>query len=102
MVSGLNAGTVTVVVPGAAWATRLRQIEPTLVAALAAEGLRVERLKIRPQRQLPATARPAAPKAPVPAQALAALDALADEVPDSPLKQALTSLLRHHRGGQGR
>ncbi len=95
-VTRLNDGTVTVEVPGAAWATRLRQIEPTLVAALAAEGLRVERLKIRPRRQLPSVARRTAPKAPVPVQALAALDALAGEVPESPLKHALANLLRHH------
>lgn len=102
VVSGLNAGTVTVVVPGAAWATRLRQIEPTLVAALAAEGLRVERLKIRPRRELPPVPRHSAPRLPPPAQALSAIDALAREVVESPLKQALAQLLRHHSGSPQR
>jgi len=95
-VAGLADGTLTVVVPGAAWATRLRQIEPTLVAALAREGLRVERLKIRPRREAAAPPRHAAPKPPVPADALAALDALSREVGPSPLQQALAGLLSRH------
>lgn len=97
-VSGLSDGTLTVVVPGAAWATRLRQSEPSLVAALAREGLRVQRLKIRPRRQAAAAPRPAAPKAPVPPDALAALDALRASVGPSPLQQALGRLIARHAG----
>src|SRR5690606_493519 len=80
---GLADGTLTVVVPGAAWATRLRQTEPSLVAALAREGMRVRRLKIRPRRQAEAAPPPPAPKKPLPADALAALAALQAEA-DAP------------------
>ncbi|MCM5570774.1 DUF721 domain-containing protein [Burkholderiaceae bacterium FT117] len=97
-VSGLAGGTLTVVVPSAAWATRLRQSEPSLLAALARQGMRVERLKIRPQRQARAAAPAAPPKAPVPAGALAALDALRAGVGPSPLQEALDRLIARHRG----
>jgi len=98
-VSGLADGTLTVVVPGAAWASRLRQIEPSLVAALAREGMRVQRLKIRPRRQAePAAPRPA-PKKPPPAEALAALAALGAAADAPALQQALARMLARHAAG---
>jgi len=95
-VSGLADGTLTVVVPGAAWATRLRQTEPSLVAALAREGMRVQRLRIRPRRQAAAAAPQAAPKQPLPAQALAALAALRAGADSPALQQALARMLDRH------
>jgi hypothetical protein len=92
-VASLTAGTLAVRVPGAAWATRLRQIEPSLVAALAQAGFGIVRLKIQPKRSLPAVARPPAPRTPVPEEALAAFDALAGHLPESRLKGALATLL---------
>jgi hypothetical protein len=99
-VSSLAAGTLAVTVPGAAWATRLRQTEPSIVAALRRAGLPVDRLKIRPRRGPAAAARRTAPKAPVPAHALDALAALQRELPASPLQQALAGLLSRHAGAR--
>ena len=98
-VSGLADGTLTVVVPGAAWASRLRQGEPSLVAALAREGVRVQRLKIRPRRQAEAVAPPPAPKKPPPPEALAALAALRAEADAPALQQALARMLARHEAG---
>lgn len=99
IVSGLADGTLTVVVPGAAWASRLRQVEPSLVAALAREGVRVQRLKIRPRRQAEAVAPPPAPKKPPPPEALAALAALRAEADAPALQQALARMLARHEAG---
>lgn len=98
-VSAISDGTLTVTVPGAAWATRLRQIEPSLVAALVEEGVPVHRLRIRPRRQAAATAPVAAPKVPPPAEALAALAALRAAASSPALEEALGRMLARHAAG---
>ncbi|HRO57831.1 MAG TPA: DciA family protein [Burkholderiaceae bacterium] len=87
------AGTLTVVVPGAAWASRLLQIEPRLLAALAQQDPRVRKLKFRPRRELAAAPPLRIPRPPVPAEALVALERLHGELAPSPLRQALGGLL---------
>jgi hypothetical protein len=92
-VASLAGGTLAVRVPGAAWATRLRQLEPSLLSALQREGVPVEQLKIRVQRGADVAPRRIEPKRPVPAQALAALEALRGGLAPSPLQQALDGLV---------
>lgn len=87
-------GTLKVVTTSAAAAAKLRQLEPSLVAQLVAQGWVVRRIRFRPQplSETPAPP-PAEPRAPIPAGALAQFDALARDTPAGPLKQALARLL---------
>ena len=96
-------GVLRVAAPSAAAAAKLRQVEPTLVSALRRRGWAIDRVRVRP-RPLEGAARPAAgiPRGPIPPQALAGFGALADEVSDGPLKEALRKLLRHAGGSRAR
>jgi hypothetical protein len=90
------AGVLRVAAPSAATAAKLRQLEPSLVAGLRRQGWSVERVRVRPQPREGAVPPPEAPpRGPMPAQALAAFDALAREAPEGALKEALQTLLRH-------
>ncbi len=98
-VMSIDGETLTVSTPNAAWAARLRQLEPTLRAALQAKRAKINRIRIVPQRASGTQAAPArVPKQPIPTEALTALAQLRDTVEGSPLKEALTNLLRHQRG----
>ncbi|MGD9943087.1 MAG: DciA family protein [Burkholderiaceae bacterium] len=100
-VVSIDGETLTVSTPSAAWAARLRQLEPTLRAALEAERAKVNRIRIVPQRTGMARAEaPKPPKRPIPSNALGELKALCETVEGSHLKEALTNLLRRHRGGR--
>lgn len=100
-VTGLADRVLTIAVPGPAWATRLRQSEPSLIAALARAGFPVDKIRIRPVRR-PGPALPVRPpKAPLPALALAALAELQADAASSPLREALGALLARHGGAPG-
>lgn len=97
-VMSIDDETLTVSTPNAAWAARLRQLEPTLRAALQAKRAKINRIRIVPQRAGGTSTAPArVPKQPIPAEALGALAQLRDTVEGAPLKEALTNLLRHQR-----
>ena len=91
-----TAGVLRVAAPSAAAAAKLRQLEPSLVAALRRQGWTVERLRVRPQpREGSPPPPPLPPRDPMPAQALAAFGAIAREAPEGALRDALRALLRH-------
>ena len=93
-VASLSAGTLNLTVPGAAWASRLRQSEPSILCALAADGFRVEHLKIRPARQFPPPGTRATVRAPIPAAALSRMAQIESALQPGDLRQALSRLLR--------
>ena len=95
-VTGLADRVLTIAVPGPAWATRLRQSEPSLIAALSGQGFKVDRLRIRPVRRPGGAAIPRSPKPPLSQQALHALAELQADVGPSPLHDALAALLARH------
>lgn len=98
-VVSLDEETLTVVTPNAAWAGRLRQMAPSLLALVLEDCVQVRRIRIVPQRRGPVPARAAAaPRSAVPPRALADLAQLMGEVEGAPLKQALANLVRRHRG----
>ncbi|MFA7665275.1 MAG: DciA family protein [Burkholderiaceae bacterium] len=103
VVLGLADTVLSIQVPGPAWASRLRQSEPSLLAALAGGGFQVTRLRIRPIRRSAGPAAPAAaPKPTVPAAALGALASLHAGVEPSPLREALARMITRHGQAGGR
>jgi len=100
-VVSLEAGTLTVMTPSAAWAGRLRQMTPTLLALVRQDCAQVSRIRIVPQRRASAAMRAAgAPRAALPPRALADLAQLMAEVEGPALEQALANLVRRHRGAR--
>lgn len=97
-VVSLDGETLVVGTPGAAWAARLRQMAPSLLAVLQQDCAQVNRIRIVPQRRGGQPARPvAAPRGAVPAPALADLARLMTGIEASALKQALANLIRRQR-----
>jgi len=96
-VIALERDALVVGAPHAAVAARLRQQAPSLIAALAREGWRVERIRFKPQWRPAADARRAKQVTPPGAAALAGLSALADAVAEPGLRAALRRLARRHR-----
>lgn len=100
-VVSLDEETLTVMTPSAAWAGRLRQMAPTLLALVREDCGQVSRLRIVPQRHAGGPARAAdAPRAAVPPRALTGLAQLMADVEGPALKQALANLIRRHRGAR--
>jgi len=100
-VVSLDEETLTVMTPSAAWAGRLRQMAPTLLALVREDCAQVSRLRIVPQRRAGGPARAAgAPRTAVPPRALADLAQLMAGVEGPALKQALANLIRRHRGAR--
>lgn len=100
-VTGLADRVLTIAVPGPAWATRLRQSEPSLLAALSRGGFGVDRLRIRPVRRPGAATVARAPKQPLSEEALRALADLQADVSPSPLREALAAMLARHGARKG-
>ena len=100
-VVALDAGTLTLRAPNAAWAARLRQSTPTLLQALRARFAGIERIRIVTQRAGEASSsRAHAPRAAIPSAALRALDRLRADTDAPALGDALARLVRRHRGGR--
>lgn len=98
-VVALDAGTLTLRAPGAAWAARLRQSTPTMLQALRPRFAGIERIRIVTQRTGETTPAPArAPRAAIPSAALRELERLRACTDAPALGEALARLVRHHRG----
>jgi hypothetical protein len=94
---GIENETLLVGTPTTSMAAKLRQMEPSIVAALRDRGWQIKRIRFRPQPPGSRQARPPAPlKAPIPSSALAGLSRLCEEASSPALKEALTNLLRGH------
>lgn len=85
--------------PHAAVAARLRQSTPSLVAALAHEGWRIERIRFKPQWRPSPQPRRDKQVTPPGAAAVAGLAALAETVEEPRLRAALRRLARRHGDG---
>ncbi|HXU94071.1 MAG TPA: DciA family protein [Gallionella sp.] len=93
MVSGLNFGTLTVFVPNATVAAKLRQLAPELVVLLQNRGCEVSGIRVKVQVSVAPVPRKTAPRQ-LSKTARNALDGLSASLDDSPLKQALKKLAR--------
>lgn len=100
-VVSLDEQTLTVTTPSAAWAGRLRQMTPSLLAVVHQDCTQVSRIRIVPQRRAAGGPRVTAPpRAGVPARALADLAQLMTETEGAALKQALANLIRRQRSAR--
>jgi len=100
-VSKLDNQRLTVAVPSAAHAAKLRQLGPSIAAALAEKGWAVNEVEVRvlASLQLLQAYRRPAPKEAVPLDntALDAFQTLQSNVRPGPLADAIARLLAHHR-----
>lgn len=97
-VANIDRQRVTLAVPGAAHATRLRQLTPTLLRALEVAGWNLTEVEIRVQAALTPTqeSRPPRQVRPLDRDALACFRDLHEKVEPGPLADAIGRLLRHH------
>jgi len=90
---------VTLAVPNAAHAAKLRQLAPRLAATLARAGWAVQEIKVRIQTnltELPSYTPPPKEATALDAQALGAFAALRAQLQPGPLADAVSRLLTHH------
>ena len=101
-VANLDRQCLTLAVPGAAHATRLRQLTSTLLRALNERGWNLTQVEIRVQAGLAADTRKAPPREvhPLDRRALDCFQELERNVQPGPLADAIARLLRHHGAAQ--
>lgn len=97
-VANIDRQCITLAVPGAAHATRLRQLTPTLLRALVERGWNLTQIEIRVQAGLAAYAPKPPPREvrPLDRQALGLFQELQQNVEPGPLADAIGRLLKHH------
>lgn len=97
-VAGLDRQCLTLAVPGAAHATRLRQLTGTLLQALNERGWNLSRVEIRVQAGIAAGSRMNPPREvhALDRRALDCFKELERQVAPGPLADAIARLLRHH------
>lgn len=98
-VAQIDRQRMTISVPGAAHAARLRQVAPTLIAHLRDKGWNINEIILRVYAGMPDTGAKTTQREtrPLDAQALQAFVALRRNVRPGPLADALERLLRHHQ-----
>ena len=98
-VANIDRQCVTLAVPGAAHATRMRQLKPTLLRALNQHGWNLSQIEIRVQAGLlaPVVKHPPREVLPLGRKALDCFEELQDSVQPGPLADAIGRLLAHHR-----
>jgi|SRR5690554_2843029 len=98
-VAKIDRQCLTLAVPAAAHATRLRQLTPTLLRALESHGWNLNRIEIRVQAGLLAQAHKSPPREvqPLGRKALESFEELQKNVSPGPLADAIGRLLTHHR-----
>lgn len=101
-VANIDRQRITLAVPGAAHATRLRQLTPTLLRALVQHGWNLTEVEIRVQAAMTPKAPPRPPREvrPLDRQALVCFKSLEQTVPPGPLADAIARLLKHHGVGK--
>lgn len=98
----VNRQHLTLAVPGSAYASKLRQLAPSLLEALNQAGWNLTGISVRIQASLSqnGTNLPSQPRMvqPLGEAALQAFDTLKASVQPGPLADAIDRLLKHHRG----
>lgn len=98
-VARIDRQQITLAVPGAAYAAKLRQLAPRILQLLADSGWNLNEIHVRIQAGLLQTETKTAPRDFVPLGdvALQAFQELHNNTPPGPLADAISRLLDHHR-----
>ena len=99
-VARVEGGLLTLAVPSAAHASKLRQLAPRIVQLLAHAGWNLNEISIKVQASLVTSITPPSrPKDinPLDASAIAAFENLRDNTPPGPLADALARLVARHK-----
>ncbi len=98
-VARMDTETITLAVPAAAYASKLRQLGPRIIRALNQAGWLVSRVQVRVQGALARPDRPTRTRhvQPLDGQALQAFDALQKQLEPGPLSDAVQRLLNRHQ-----
>jgi hypothetical protein len=100
-VARIDRQQITVAVPSAAYAAKIRQLAPSITRALTRDGRNINEVVVKVQagllkNQTKTTQMKTA--MPLDDAALSAFEELKEKVGPSPLADAIQQLLRHHRG----
>lgn len=93
----LDDGVLTLLADNGAIASKIKQQLPSLLEKLQHRGSEITGIQVDVQVKIPSPERVSAPKPGISDQSLASLEKLDAELDDSPLKEALTNLIKHHR-----
>ena len=97
-VGRLDSGVLTLFADNGAIASKIKQQLPSLLEKLQQRGGEITGIRIDVQVKIPLSERATPPKQAISPQSLASLERLDAELEESPLKEALTNLIKHHRG----
>lgn len=97
-VVAFQGGRLVVGAAHAAVAAKIRQMEPSLIAALTRAGWVVESVRFKPQWQAPEAGRRRPPKQAPGQSAIASVKALSEQVAHTGLRDALQRLAARHGG----
>lgn len=96
-VGRLDDGVLTLLADNGAIASKIKQQLPSLLEKLQQRGREITGIRVDVQVKIPSPERASAPKQGISQQSLASLEKLDNELEDSPLKEALTNLIKRHR-----
>lgn len=97
-VGRLDDGVLTLFADNGAIASKIKQQLPSLLEKLQQRGSEITGIRIEVQVKIPSPERSTSPKQAISPKSLASLERLDAELEESPLKEALTNLIKHHSG----
>ena len=97
-VGRLDDGVLTLLADNGAIASKIKQQLPSLLDKFQQRGGEITGIRIDVQVKIPLPERTTPPKQAISPKSLASLERLDAELEESPLKEALTNLIKHHRG----
>ena len=97
-VGRLDDGVLTLFADNGAIASKIKQQLPSLLEKLQQRGSEITGIRIEVQVKIPSPERSISPKQAISPKSLASLERLDAELEESPLKEALTNLIKHHSG----
>src|SRR4030066_823317 len=96
-VGRLDDGVLTLLADNGAIASKIKQQLPSLLEKLQTRGSEITGIRVDVQVKIPSPEKVIAPKPGISPQSLASLEKLDADLTDSPLKEALTNLIKHQR-----
>ena len=97
-VGRLDDGVLTLFADNGAIASKIKQQLPSLLEKLQQRGSEITGIRIEVQVKIPSPERSTTPKQAISPKSLASLERLDAELEESPLKEALTNLIKRHSG----